>query len=309
MQFPPVFFLAAHSSDAAPLSRVLDSVAQLPWIAHVAVIIGMLAGMVLWATGRHVLRQTIGFCSGASGALLGLVSIPLLAPGAGVSPLVGALGGGVLGLLLGFLLYRVAVGTTFGLALGGATALLALAILTSPLGERVAQNSSTVSDTGAAFQPTEPPRVLGALSIEPRVPLSLALTTTESEAAAFRQTSSDFVRSLRYAFEFAWEDLKPSHRWYVIGAGALASIIGVMLGLALPTWAAGLVTALVGSAIWLPAAVWLARAANAPGAESLALVPPTGWAITWLATASVGLGLQWMGLIRGTPKHQPPAAG
>lgn len=230
--------------------------------------------------------------------MVGLLAVPLLAPQSGVSPFIGSVGGAVVGLLLGFILYRPAVGTTFGVALAGAVALLAVAFLTSPLGKNYA-NRSTPTDSLA--RGSEPDAISGTPAI--------ALSGTAREAEQIRESCSEFLTSARYAIEFAWEDLSPRGRWIVIGASTAAALAGVFLGIAVPAWAAGGVTALVGAAIWLPCALWLARAAKLPGLDAVVQMPPSGWAITWLAAAALGLGLQWAGLLKSPAPAGKPAAG
>mgnify|MGYP000996620280 CR=1 FL=1 len=105
------------------------SLTGLPWVVHAAVGLTLLAGLVLWLSGRRVLKATTAFLTSGVGAAAGLLLLPTLLPGSGVSPLVGCLGGWIAGLLAGVLLYRPSVALVFGGVLGCGCGLLAAAVL------------------------------------------------------------------------------------------------------------------------------------------------------------------------------------
>jgi hypothetical protein len=66
-----------------------------------------------------------------------------------------------------------------------------------------------------------------------------------------------------------WGQLSPEHRLILTGSAGIGLAAGIILGVVLPAWAAGLVTALLGAGVWLSAATWLALAVAAPGSEHL----------------------------------------
>ena len=76
----------------------------------------------------------------------------------------------------------------------------------------------------------------------------------------------------------------------------VGAVLGVGFGLVLPVWAAGIVSALLGPAVWLPCAVWGARAAGLASPEPLA-GGPVGWLMIWGGLAAVGLAVQCGGLL------------
>lgn len=300
---------------ASPPDRLLSAVHALPWGVHAGIAFALIAGLVLWCTGRRVLKPVVVTVAAAFAAVLGFILIPVLAPDAGVSSVFGAIGGGVIGLLAGYLLYRFVLAVTFGVTLAAGAAMVAAAALSlasseHPLTPQItlgqnrdisyppADRMSPDDSESAALFTLPPPSA-------PPLPTPLAATWLEPVSPKeVADSARDFVECLQWQANEAWSASSTRTRFIVGGAGVIGFLLGLLLGFSLPAWAAGVVTALVGAAVWLPSAVWLIFAASAPGREWLDL-PPAGWTIVWFVVSLLGLAVQWAGLLKG--KKSAPA--
>jgi hypothetical protein len=138
-----------------------------------------------------------------------------------------------------------------------------------------------------------------------------------AEGGAAKVTA--FWSAARAAWGEWWESVPVKNRPWIIGSTVGGLAVGTVLGLLLPTWSAGAVTALAGSAIWLPAALWLGTAWGLPGfvgkGAGLGGLSTGGWIAVWLVVASIGVACQWYGLMpagkgkkgKGKKKAKKPA--
>ncbi len=288
---------------------------EIPWMLQIALGFTMIAGIVLWLSGRRVLKPTVGFIAAGTGALVGLLAIPALAPDAGVSPLVGCLGGWVIGLLAGILLYRPCVAMLFGIALGSGLAVAAAGVLTvastwPPAGlEGLFTRVPSVPSVAKAVQDsTAPTPRTSYAGPTPAANIQQVVGPLAEGARDMAMAARDLGECLEHEARLGWDQSSMRDRIIICGAGALGLLAGAWLGLSMPAWAASGVTALVGAAIWLPGAVWLAHAMNAPGREALNL-PPTGWTIVWVVVSIFGMAAQWAGLLGGGGKGKAASGG
>ncbi len=323
----------------ADTQRLLESLRSLPWGLHAVVAMTLIAGLVLWSSGRSVLKPVIALGSAAAGAIGGFFVLPVLAPAAGVSPYLGSLGGAIVGLLAGLLLYRIALALSIGIAAATASALIAAAVLSAPLPQlgggssapSVAHHQSTEIPAAAATEPpahetTDPADWSdGPASEDPPAPQAPKETPRESpkepahepgkspkhleptdlvipaEAAEAATRARAFADALIEQSSQSWRALTATQQIVIAASALIGLLLGGLLGVTLPEWSAGALTAMLGAAIWIPAAVWLAHAAKLPVVAAFDL-PPTGWAVVWLVVGLVGLGAQWMGLMRKSGK-------
>lgn len=104
-----------------------------------------------------------------------------------------------------------------------------------------------------------------------------------------------------------WAALPRPHQ-AVVGLAAIVGLAGgVVLGLAMPTWAAGAVTSLFGAAIWIPCLVWLSNAFSAPWRGQFDRTP-AAWLAIWAVVAFIGMLVQWSGVLGGKKAKAKPAA-
>ncbi len=118
-----------------------------------------------------------------------------------------------------------------------------------------------------------------------------------------------FWQAARSTWGEWWDAVPAKNRPWIIGATGVGIFAGTVLGLMLPAWSAGAVTALAGAAIWLPAALWLGMAWSVPGfgnktptGLSLQGLSAGGWIAVWLVIAVIGVACQWYGLMPGKTK-------
>ncbi|MGP1347067.1 MAG: hypothetical protein ACTS3F_10430, partial [Phycisphaerales bacterium] len=137
--------------------------------------------------------------------------------------------------------------------------------------------------------------------------------TTPGEAELVIREGAGKARAF---FTQLWDELAPHwnaqgerERLLITASGIAGLLLGVALGMILPKKSAGLVTAFIGAAMWLFAAMWLLNLAGWAGADWLPKTA-TAWTITWAITALIGTLFQWTGAIRsGAKKHSSKRDG
>ncbi|MCA3005373.1 MAG: hypothetical protein LW650_00950 [Planctomycetaceae bacterium] len=118
---------------------------------------------------------------------------------------------------------------------------------------------------------------------------------TAASWKAAGQAVGRFTRSLSDWSRRWWTSLPASERT-LVGMGWLAgAAIGLVVGLVWPARAAGVITAAVGSALFLACGTWLAHATAMPGRHALEL-PAAAWSLIWLVASLIGIAVQWHGL-------------
>jgi hypothetical protein len=230
---------------------------------------------------------------GVAGFLLG----PLV-PGLDSVTVYAGLGAGlVLGAIVGFVLYRFAMATGFGIVLGIAAPLAAAIVL----GTRPPPPPPPDAENP---QPTAREQLLKDIE-DVRTPLkdldagdeTAQRDAVEQAVRTAAERISAFAEAAGNDFSQAWQQIPARDRLILVASGAAGLLSGVIAGLFLPAWAAGAVTAMLGAAVWMPAAVWLCGAAGLPRSP---LMDRTAgqWLIVWAGMSAIGMLLQWRGLIR-----------
>lgn len=311
--------------------RLIEGLRALPWAMHGLVALALVTGLLLWALGRRVLKPSVVALAALAAGVAGFVVVPTVAPDAGVSPYVGALGGLAVGVVAGMLLYRLALAATFGVVMAvaaavvtaaavgaggvGAVAGLGEAPLPKDLGPTAAKVEGAAAPAGGAPD-LDANLSDGPASEDPVRERPAGETATDGAAKDGAQLVRQAQDAAAAAREFAsalwaragswWGERTRVEKLAVGGAGVLGLALGALLGLTLPAWAAGAVTALAGAAVWLPAAVWLAHALGAPPAVlEQTNLSPTGWAVVWAAVSALGVAVQWLGLMKGRRAAKP----
>lgn len=315
------------------LHGVGDAVEQLralPWAAHALAAGALATGIVLWLIGRRVLKPMVVVLCALLGGAVGFVALPMTPLAGSVSVYIGLLVGAAAGALLGALLYKFSMAIGLGLVLGVAAPLTVAAVMSFKADQHAAPPPPGTDDTGDAIagEPDGdaesdqlPARITEEvirrqidnlrkqLNGEPPAeePTEIAEDAT-GEPPADTAALEDVMRSAAervQAFAQAvgsdvatgWGQLSPRHRLVLTGSAGVGLALGIILGVVLPTWSAGMVTALLGAGVWLAAGSWLALAVAAPGSEHLQR-PAREWLVIWLAVAALGMVVQWAGLAR-----------
>ncbi|MBC7772958.1 MAG: hypothetical protein H7210_10720 [Pyrinomonadaceae bacterium] len=322
-----------------PGKDLFESFRSLPWAVHGVVALSMIAGLILWLHGRRVLKPMIVVVFVLIGAAAGFFIAPLTPLEGSVSVYVGLTIGAIVGAVLGALLYRFAMAISLGLVLAVVAPVIAVVALDARLSTPRADGTLSteqlrlngVNEEGSLDTDQAIARDLVQRGKKLRESLKDAtdkatgpLTEEEvqgvvasgenetqvgerktDESARLLQTATArvkaFLDALSLEIAAAWEDLPGNTRVTLIGSASLGMGLGVLLGLLLPKWTAGAVTAMLGAAIWLPAGVWLATATGGTWAERLHLSAGT-WLLAWAVASLVGMLIQWRGLLRKRKK-------
>lgn len=290
-----------------------SAVQALPIAAHLLAGGVLGAGLILWCMGRRVVKPGFALVGGLVGGGAGFLLGPALGPaeiGGFPTPYVGLGVGAALGLIAGVMLFRFAVAISTGAVLGLAGVLVSLIVMTSPetqaeAGDAIgaaalqtfqgAEDGSAGETSGgggdpAALAPPPPaeftPSVDSALSEE-----------TKQKMRAVAERVEAFLVALGDELRPRWEALPGRARLTILAAGLGGSVAGFLLGLVMPQRSSAAMTALFGAAVWLPAAVWLAHAFDAPGRQLLNL-SALGWTVAWVIMAAIGFAAQVSGMRR-----------
>ncbi|MBL8746194.1 MAG: hypothetical protein JNK58_07545 [Phycisphaerae bacterium] len=307
---------------AAPPAGVADW----PWTVHVAAAMALLIGMLIWLAGGRLMRPAFI----ALGALVGIAFAHLLPDviAQWLSPWALSAVGAAVGALIGWLAFRVLVANTLALviALVSTLAVAAFVKLPVPSGEPPA-TESTSSERAPATNPRTLEEWFASLQLnqlkesvgaaveaakarldetadqpdDPDGPGSLADLTVERGSRAVKVFAARSWQQLVYFWN---TDLDPRGRALLLLALVLGYLGGLVLGFALPKRAAAVTTAMIGPAVWMPAAAYGVVALGLPLASRIP-TDPLVWLIAWAALAGVGLLFQ---LFFGKQRAAKPAA-
>lgn len=296
-------WLAAIVTPEPAVGGLTSAVQSLPVAAHVLAGSALAAGLVLWCLGRRVVKPVFVLI----GALLGAGSGFLLAPLTGIgeigsvpTPYIGLGIGALLGGTIGVLLFRFAVAVSTGAVLGLAGVLISLILMTAPEQRADAQTAVESAAERAMIPPEDqpqnptPPLPDG---VAPREFIDGPILSPEAKEQARKAAERvrAFLAALGEELRPRWEALPERSRLTIIAAGLGGLVGGFLLGLVMPQRSSAAVTALFGAAVWLPSAVWLVHATDAPG-QRLLQHGPLAWTIVWSVVAALGFAVQLAGL-------------
>lgn len=298
----------------------------LPMGVHATAVAGLIAGLLLWSLGGRMIKIAMALFGTAFGAGVGAMLVPTLGltSVAGFpAHLVGLVGGAVVGLVAAFFLFRFAMVLAGAGVVGAAAALAGLVYVhvAPPPADLARENqlpgivetlpNGTGAGTGAGGEQAQP-----AMAPEEAVRDLIqeqATQAAEREAAAAGQglrsmVSEDtaqaveeaaervrsFVHGVWRAFAREWNLLDGAQRLVLAGFVVIGLAAGALVGLAMPTKSAAMMTSLAGSAVWLASLAWLAEAMQLPGRQWLVAPQNAGirWLIVWPVVALVGLVFQ-----------------
>lgn len=282
-------------SDIAEAGAHADHLGDLAqWVPSQAALLGILAaaaiaGIVLWLAGRIVLKPAIVFLLALAGGGLGAIAAPMLA---GNEPIPVAAGAGIglaLGALLGLIVFRFAMAVALGATLAVALPLAAAV----PLGMPEEADEAWAAIAAPSLPPTAatPPDPSLSTSAPPTW-AAIAEGNLADRAGVVTTAAHHALRAL----DSRWAQLSPGDRAIMALSSIAGAILGVALGLVLPLWAAGITSALLGPAVWLPCIVCGIRSAGLASPEALAH-GPAEWLMIWGGLAAVGLAVQGAGLL------------
>lgn len=284
-----------------------QKIAELPWAALLPVGLAFLVGVVLWASGRKLLRSAFagaGLLAGALGGLLLTESGPIASWGAPPWVVVGVLA--VAAAIIAGLAYRLVLAASVAALLGlvaplGVFVAVEMGAVTIEEGEITVQQPLAAGETdwwdvladeggegatdvsgeaGAAHEPT------------------LILETDESDenqTAQWRRWLTQVREILVDVGEGILERSPQPLRWVMAASAAVGMLLGLFLGAAAPAFSAALLTALGGSLL-LVSCGWTMVTRLGWSAEWMPSTAPQ-WLAWWAIAAVIGLIVQWT--IRG----------
>ncbi len=275
--------LPLFQSATGMAGQIGDALRDLPMPVHALYIALLVAGGVVWFFGNKLLRPVFALAGAAIGGAAGFFFASLFGLTqwlADLGPYVGLVIGGVVGLALALMLFRVAIGVATAAVLGAALATGSAAYLRGdlrPLHENAVQRIQASAAAAMLEQGGEQPG--------------------EGEAA---QTGGSSATELGKRFlESAWreagallEEIPARERLVIAGAWLVGTVGGFFLGVALANHLSIGVTSMLGSGMLLVSAVWFAGAYSVPFLRDLPLQPRAAITV-WLALSVVGMVLQW----------------
>lgn len=297
------------------------SLRHLPPTAHLLAAGGMIVGLVLWMAGQSILRLIFAALGSLTGAGVGFFLLPIIAPEtvAGFpSPHVGLGAGGLIGLLLGIALFRFAVAILLGGGFAVAATLIAAAgVQFQPVSDteglrRDYERLSAPLDPGliTPLQVPLPNGHNGALPPEYE-PIERHDHPENGYHEADKETGNgdrvrEVINSMKPVAERirvfivarvddfleSWETLTGRQQAIVISSSFAGLAAGFLLGFLFPGRSSAAATAMAGAAVWIPSLVWLWRAMEAPGAESMLSLSPAVWLVIWGAASVAGFAIQ-----------------
>jgi hypothetical protein len=314
-----------------PAQDVIETLRSLPWAAHALAAFALVTGFLLWLHGRRLLKPMIVVVFLLTGAAVGFIALPLTPFAGSVSANVGLVIGATVGAILGLLLYRFAMAVSLGLVLAVIAPVLCVVITDAtdaPTSEsthltkdemllrgvpeeseedRQARSiARELADRGQTLRDSVKEAAARAADPTTTTPTDGSAATPATPSDQLIRTATERVRAfalaLRDDVSAQWSDLPSRVRVMLLGSASLGLGIGVVLGLLLPKWTSGAVTAMLGAAIWLPAGVWLLTAADVSIVDRFH-PRPTHWLIVWGVASAVGALLQWRGLMAKRKQH------
>lgn len=287
---------------AATAAAGLDA---LPWGAHALAAAALIAGLIMWLSGRKFVRPLYALLFALLGAAIGFAGPS--AVGVSTDPYLG-LG---IGLLVGFLISAIVYRFTMALTLAGVAAVVAPMVAAAAINiaeARAASDGFPNPDTVVAdllgegpedesiFGTNEPPITSGA-DAQPSENSQDAGMLDGLETAAVEAS----IRIRRVALAL-WSDaidrfdaMPPLHRLLMLVALLAGAGAGFALGFSFPGKVAAIATAFVGAAVWLGGASWMATLMSVPPTR-LGLATPLSWLLVWLAVSIAGTLIQWTAL-------------
>jgi len=266
--------------EPAQSLETLDSLARelqnLPLASLAPALLLLLGGLVLLFAGKHFLRPVLSIALILGGALLGP---PLLGRffAEGFSPLVLTILGGIGGLLVAAVAWRLVLGAATGVVAAFDCAIAAMLAVDAGLVD--------------ARSPTDAP------------PAEVRLDEI-AEREAFIDRSPDLVRPLVAWCDARWHREAPQVRTFVGAAAAGGALVGLVLGAWLTQSSAAFLTSLVGAMFTIVGGMPLLARAVDRAAEPIA---PIGWMLLWLALAGAGWLVQSSQRDRTPGEKTPPA--
>ena len=303
-----------------------QAISELPAVGMIPVGLALIAGLLLWAAGRRILRATFVGTGFVVGSTIGWLVGELL--GLGMEIVVPALVGGVVFACVAGLASRLVVAVALALTLGIAAPMATMSLaqlrgsdqdqttegqLAGPEGASAEvpgiQLPDEVADWLEKFdpdasdpapleiQPADSPSGF-PLDLPPELLLESATEAIEGsleipeQAQRYVDHIQQIAQQLKKAVTAKWDATPASARPSVIASALGGLLVGMLLGALARAFSAVVVTAFSGSLLWLTCAWTIANNLGAPEGPWMP-GSSASWITWWLITSVIGLVVQW----------------
>lgn len=287
------------SNTLEQVNQIVAAIQQHPLWGHAGLITLLITGVLLWVSGRRVLKPSFAVIGALAGGFLGQAIVP----GMGIDSMFGVPGdiagaavGGTLGALAAILIFRVAIGV-LSASVVGALAILGASVFIQTsepvLEDRDASESALVEQDALEDMPS--------LRDELRDEIEQGAKDIASGDKEAGQFVSDLYSGLKAEL---WDPLDGGDKMLLTSSGLAGFVAGLALGVFAPKKTTALVTAFAGAGMWLPALYFLSQSLELPGKAILERMP-IEWLAIWLVVSMTGLLIQWQGLTDRRKDRKP----
>lgn len=275
------------------VNQFVAALREHPYWAHTGLLIALVTGVMLWASGRRVLKPAFAVIGALLGGFLGHALVPAVgfdsvfgAPG----DLAGALGGGMLGALGALLIFRLAIGVLASGVLAG-LGILAAAVL---IQMNPAPPPETVETEASPFVEVRPSTEDELAEDDSATSRLRDMTLDDAKQAA--EDPGTFAKDLFVGLKAeTWDPLTVQQRTLLAGGGFLGLLLGLGVSVFFPKKSTAMVTAFAGAGLWLPSVYLLFEALQVPGRAILDR-SAVQWTAIWIIVSLTGLLIQTVGL-------------
>lgn len=287
------------------LSTAAAGLEALPWGAHALAAAALVAGIVMWLSGRRFVKPLYALLFALAGAAIGFAGPS--AVGVRTDPYLGL---GV-GLLVGFLISALVYRVTMAVTLAGVAAVVA------PMVAAAAINIAEARAAGDGFPNPDQlaSDLLGEAPEDDAIYGTNEAPITDDPLRGGSENAREggaldglelaaveaSLRIRRVALAI-WSDavdrfdaMPPLHRLVLLASLLMGAGAGFALGFSFPGKVAALATAFVGGAVWLGGASWMATLAGVSPVR-IGLASPLSWVLVWLGVSIIGTVIQWTAL-------------
>lgn len=276
--------------------KAAEGVTALAWAPLALAAVATAFGVMTWLFGGRLMKGITTFAFVVGGAVAGYALTPHLAPT--VSPWLGLGAGGLVGLILGAMMFRLSMAAALALMLGVAapTTLAVARDMHTTLIERTAPTRQALIER---LTPAAP---------DPSVWMDSGEVEETDAASRLLAPASEFAGQLADEAAEQWRDMQIAHKSVLFLAAVGCAALGFGIGLLAPRTAACAVTAGFGAALLLSAGSAALHLAKAP-IEARLPDRAISWLLIWIGVTSIGAVFQWAPDRKNEPKDRDAKRG
>lgn len=276
------------------MQELTQKIAELPWSGLIPVVVVFLTGLVMWASGRRVLRVVFAASGLLVGSVLGLAAMEvdritaIGMPGWSV-----VLIAAVLLAVVAATAYRLVLAASIGVLLAGLIPLSVVATINFSggiEGDQIAVQMPVATAEPDWFEQwlDEANQQVPPIEAEP---IEIKATATE-DVGRWRERVLQVWTVFTELPGEAWANTAGPLRWILLAGTASGAVLGLFVGAAAPVLSASIVTALGGSLLLLGSGWTMALKLHV--SEQLLPTSTLQWLVWWMVAAVIGLFLQWI---------------